>query len=436
MIRIFSAPQRACSKVVKRTALLVFSALFLLFCTVAQICIAQEEPDVNGIPGYLGMSMKGNWRPYNNNSPWNTIIPAGVEDHVQSPAIIDDMIDKGITLRFAGTWTTTLHVVNRKASKYQYHSSTNIYRFTHFNPQNCWNPDTGGDDVTDDPWPYIPGVTYTEDMADGRMIIIDKSAGSKYTAYEITHGTNTANLVGGYAPCSTFNIWNLGYRGYVYYRPPCSTGTPSVSGNECASCDDYWPVAGGSGAGTPLLGGLLRPEELDNAVGAVLAPTDPNYNPDVPSGDWLIHHALSFCYNFNRCGPPLYPVAYRADGNPVENGIERPVQGMLFQLVDPNNTLENSISNSWGKVVVRTLKKYGMYLVDGGSNNETAALYLQNMYTPNVERNIDWWNRNYPGLFSSITGIHVTHENFRVVNTESQFFHDARPLPEHSECDN
>ena len=137
-------------------------------------------------------------------------------------------------------------------------------------------------------------------------------------------------------------------------------------------------------------------------------------------------------YYFNRCGPPLYPVAYRADGNPVENGIDRPVQGMLFQLMDPNDVIENSISNAFGKVIIRTLKKYGMYLVDGGSTIDTLAIYRQNMYTRDVETNASWWERKYPGMYNSITGIAVNISNFRVVDTVS--WYGARLLDEHSEC--
>jgi hypothetical protein len=409
--------------------------LLLLFCVTVQTCVAQEDPDVGGIVGYKGMSMKGNWRPYNNNSPWNQIIPTGVGNHEENNDIIGGMTGK--TIRLGNTYCPTMHVVGGQASKFQYHSSTNIYRFTHFPPAGCWNPDAegnngNGDDITDAPWPFIPGVTYAENTEDGRMIIIDKSAGNKYTAYEISHGTSTANLVGGYVQCSTFNIWNLGFRGYVYYRPPCSAGSPSGSGtgNSCASCDDYWPVAGGSGAGTPLLGGLIRPEELDNAVGAVLDPSHPDYNPDVASGDGLIHHALAFVYYFNRCGPPLYPVAYRADGTYPVNDITKPVEGMLFQLMDPDNSIENSVTNTFGKVIIRTLKKYGMYLVDGGSTPDTLAIYRQNMYTPGGETNAAWWERKYPGMYNSITS--VSAGNFRVVDTVS--WYGSRLLEEHSEC--
>ncbi len=133
---------------------------------------------------------------------------------------------------------------------------------------------------------------------------------------------------------TTFNIWNLGYTGIVYYRPLYSSnvaGSGSSSGASCAPCDDYWQHAGGHGAGTSLIAGLLRPEELTNAVGAVIATTDPDYNPDVASGDGLIHHALKFSYDQNRGGPPLYPFAYRNDGQ-MPNLPKYPVEGMLLQL--------------------------------------------------------------------------------------------------------
>ncbi len=436
MISFYQTLRKGCSCMFKRASLLSHSMLLLLFCMVAQTCVAQSDPEINGITGYLGMSMKGNWRPFNNYSPWNRTIPAGVENHLESGLIIGDMTGKGITIRLSRDYNRTLHIVNSRASKYQYHSSTNIYRFTHFNPQNCWNPDAignggNGDDITDEAWPFIPGVTYPEKTEDGRMIIIDKSAGSKYTAYEKSKGTSTANLEGGYVPCTTFNIWNLGYLGCVYYRPPCSASDLGSSGNSCATCDAYWTCAGGSGSGTPLIAGLIRPEELTNALAAPLAPTDPNYNPDVPTGDGLIHHALAFAYNFNRCGPPLYPFAYRNDGPYPVTDTSKPVEGMLFQLLDADNSIENSISNAYGQVIVRTLKTYGMVLVDGGSNNDTMALYVQNMYNPNVETETNkyWWDSHYPGLYDSI--IHIEAVAFRVVNTEAL---GARLLCGHAEA--
>ncbi len=73
-----------------------------------------------------------------------------------------------------------------------------------------------------------------------------------------------------------------------------------------------------------------------------------------------------------------------------------------------------------------------MYLVDGGSTPDTLAIYRQNMYTPGGETNAAWWERKYPGMYNSITGIAVNINNFRVVDTVS--WYGARLLEEHSEC--
>ena len=259
MISFYQTLQKGCSCMFKRASLLSCSMLLLLFCVATQTCVAQEGPDVNGIPGYKGMqALNGNWRPFNNNSPWNTVIPANTEAHLESGTIIEDMdqYHRNITLRFAEEWNPTLHVVNSQASKYHYRAWSGarhgkIYRFTHFT-NNWWNPDADDNDITDEAYPYIVGVTYAEDRDDGLMIIVDKSAGNKYTSYEVSHGTSSATLENGYAPCTTFNIWNLGNRGIVADRPVCS----GVAGQGVV-CDDYWFCAGGHGAGTSLIAGLM-----------------------------------------------------------------------------------------------------------------------------------------------------------------------------------
>ena len=60
MISFYQALRKGCSFVFKRASLLSYSMLLLLFCMVAQTCIAQEDPNVAGpsgniITGYKGM---------------------------------------------------------------------------------------------------------------------------------------------------------------------------------------------------------------------------------------------------------------------------------------------------------------------------------------------------------------------------------------------
>lgn len=456
MIHFYQTLRKGCSFMITR------SMLLLLFCVATQTCVAQEDPDVAGpsgtiITGYKGqLALKDNWRPFSNNSFWNKKILENVPDHLDSEEIIKELKyrlapdgSKEIYLRLGEEWNPTLRVVGSQASKFHYQARSDIlvngvkvgvrhgriYRFTHFNLQNCWNPDALDDnqDVTDGAWPFIPGVTYPAKVDDGLMIVVDKSAGNKFTAYEVSHGHDYLNT-DGYAQCTTFNIWNLGYNGIVTYRPLCSANTPGSGSSgvaSCASCDDYWPHARGHGAGTSLIAGLIRPGELKNALNTQLSPTDPSYNPDVPSGDGLIHHALKFSYDQNRNGPPLYPFAYRNDGTMIpkeDTSYKYPVEGMLFQLRADFD--ESTIDNEYGKVIVRTLKTYGMVLVDNGSNGYSMALYLQNMYTPNndLATNRVWWDSHYQNIYDGLTGPSpynntpkIRASNFRVVDTENLY---------------
>ncbi len=111
---------------------------------------------------------------------------------------------------------------------------------------------------------------------------------------------------------------------------------------------------------------------------------------------------------------------------------------MLFQLVDPDNAIENSISNPYAKVIVRTLKTYGMVLVDNGSNGYSMALYLQNMYTPNndLATNRVWWDSHYQNIYDGLTGPSpynntpkIRASDFRVIDTEAVYL--AHYLTDH-----
>ncbi len=380
----------------KRISLISQGLLFLLFGAFAQTTFADDQ-------GYLGMRcLPGYMRPFAATSPWNTPIPVDAPDHLESYLIIPAMNAATNTnpeaVRFPDTYQATLHVVNSNNAnlpKYYYHSfnpnhSTNIYRFTH--NENFINPDVNGDDITDAMYPFIPGKTKPEDTPDGRMTIIDIKSYPNYYAVEVSQGKEELDTCSPirHALCSTFNIWDLNGTGTVKNRPVCT---------EWPVCDDYWTCAGGRGAGVPVIAGVVRPEELTFAVS--------------PAGDGIIHHALSFAYDYNRCGPPLYPFAYRNDG--TFEGNQYPIEGMQFQLVKTANA--NTIQNSWGQVIARTLQTYGAVLVDGGGGN-SMSFNLQNLGTDTATghlTNRQAWDIEFPGFYNSITVIRPS--DFRVVNT-------------------
>lgn len=380
----------------KRISLISQGLLFLLFGELAQTTFADDQ-------GYLGMRcLPGYMRPFAATSPWNTPIPGTATAHPESDGIISAMNAATNTnpkaVRFSDDYQSTLHVVNSNNAnlpKYYYHSqnpnhSTNIYRFTH--NENFINPDVNGDDITDAMYPFIPGKTKPEDTPDGRMTIIDIKSYPNYYALEVSQGKLDLDAHG-HAQCSTFNIWDLNGTGTVKNRPVCT---------EWPVCDDYWTCAGGRGAGVPVIAGVVRPEELTFAASL--------------AGDGIIHHALSFAYDYNRCGPPLYPFAYRNDGTNPGNAY--PIEGMQFQLLSSFKE-EEKITHPYGRVIARTLKTYGAVLVDGGGGN-SMSFNLQNLGTDTATghlTNRQAWDiePGFLGFYDSITVIKPS--DFRVVNT-------------------
>ena len=59
MISFYQTLRKGCSCMLKRASLLSCSMLLLLFCVTVQTCVAQEDPDVGGIVGYIGYEYEG-----------------------------------------------------------------------------------------------------------------------------------------------------------------------------------------------------------------------------------------------------------------------------------------------------------------------------------------------------------------------------------------
>lgn len=160
----------------KRFTIAVF--VVVLFSAFAQISIAQQAPDSDA--GYMGMSIAGWWRPFADNSPWNTPIPSTAVSDPDSGSIINTVLASlrisggGNHLRFATKWSPPIHFVNSEWSlvpKYYFHSSTDIYHYSHTEPS--FDPDPNADDVTDVAYAYNRRRMFAEPTDDGHLIIID-----------------------------------------------------------------------------------------------------------------------------------------------------------------------------------------------------------------------------------------------------------------------
>ena len=310
-------------------------------------------------PGVRGQSLPGDWRPFSDDSPWNTPIATDARTHSDSALIISALAGEASHLRFSRKYDIPVWVVDSSSIPPVRVRSDRIYDTWDKN-QSGWS-DVGAP-ITRNMWGEATG--------DGHLSIIDPE---KNIAWEMSRFHWLAD---GTPTCTTFNIWDLSGPGFA---------TPQGR---------RWFARGGRGSGFPEIAGLLRPEEIQAGV---------------------IRHALIFTFSKNRRadhgGQIFISPAARSDGK--EFGRQYPIEGMRLQL-DPRLTDEDF--QRWGlgraaRIVARALQTYGML---DGDNGGAMALQIQ-LLAPSVEENIRSWNSMFPGLFADIEKIPT--DRFRVVET-------------------
>jgi hypothetical protein len=302
----------------------------------------------------IGISLPGNWRPFSDDSPWNTPINSNPVIHPKSEVIMQRITRTVANIRLGNTYLPALWVVNQENMEKHITAGTAT-------PFDIWDPNN--DRFSDVPAP-ISGSMWGEQTADGHIIIIDPFYNM---AWEMSRYKGiTDNLI----DCSTFNIWDLTGKG---------VGDPNEGLRSGAR--------GGRGSGFPVIAGLIRPEEIQ-------------------SGE--IRHALNFTFDSVQRIDIYYP-ACRSDGKADLH--DAPAEGMLFQL---NPELSDVDFDKWGlspaaKIVARALQKYGMYLCDCGG---PMALQLQ-LLDKDVNISRKKWDEKAPGLYSTI--INIPTRQFRLI---------------------
>jgi hypothetical protein len=141
--------------------------------------------------------------------------------------------------------------------------------------------------------------------------------------------------------------------------------------------------AGANAAGFPLLGGLVRPEEILQGH---------------------IDHALVFAIGSVKAGPAVCPAARNAGDGTDAYGFR---EGQKIQL-DPAVDVDALLITRWQKVVLKAAQEYGMYLRDGGG---TLGIYAENP----LSRGYDAWA--LAGVpTESFFGSSVPWNKFRVID--------------------
>ena len=311
-----------------------------------------EKPNYKPLPG--------TWRPFNDQSPWNTPIGLNPKIHVDSGKIVDRLVVGAEYFRYANSYVPPIWVIN--SNNIEKMKASALYPF------DVWDP--GLDKTTERVMPMEFGsdnvpIMYGENASDGHIVIVDPFTHILYEMSYFRRGeelnTSTGNI-----QCSTFNLWDLRGNGVG----------DSAEGNR-------WSARGARGSGFPVIAGLVRPEQFD-------------------AGE--IPHAIVFAFEKNRAGVYLSPAA-RSDGSSSESNT--PIEGMRFQL-DPS--LTDSDFDSWGlnregKILARAMQKYGLFDGDNGGAMTLQAVLLDK----SSDTSRDMWNTRFPDFWRQPNKIPVRH---------------------------
>ena len=175
-------------------------------------------------------------------------------------------------------------------------------------------------------------------------------------------------------------------REWDFWQAKRTSGGWSASAGAAVSMrgDGVAPPRTGAGnaANFPLLGGLVRPEEILQG---------------------RIEHALVFGLPGIGKGPPVCPASHNAATTSHPDALR---EGQLLQL-DPSLDVDALPVPGWQKTLMRAMQKYGMYLRD---NSGAFAIYAE---SPNSRGYDAWSHVGLRGDYQPLRG--MPWERFRVI---------------------
>jgi hypothetical protein len=276
--------------------------------------------------GYLGMSLPAEFRAFSDLSPWNTPIQNPADEDPSSKLMVGNLSQKAKKLHGAFfRWTVPVHVIDS--------TKCPRVRVRSLKGRKNHDIDPDGDGYVEDV--PIPSGIWPDPTPDGLMVLVDPQARKSWEFSRFGQDTN------GQCSASGITIWDLDGPGF---RLPFEGA--------------YWWTYGSNGAGTPLIAGLIRPEEI--AAGeirhALLCATPINRKTSRPGGK-----------------QEVCPPASKTDGQGI--GLEFIPEGARLQL-DPALDLDRLDLSPAVKIVARAMQRYGMYVTDGARDFK---VYFQNL---------------------------------------------------------
>lgn len=292
--------------------------------------------------GYLGMSLPGDFRIFSADSWWNIPIPEDAKVNPLSRIMMrkmDEVLEKLDMPRklvvAVDQWTPPLHIVDAGKTPKRNVINTGLCLHSSIDPDR--NNLVDGVPIPDEAWADM--------SSDGSMIILDIK---NRIIWEFWRANRRPD---GHWEAGAFFRWDLDGLGYP---------------TEIFTDDCLWGV-GIRGSGVSVLGGLVRPEELETGV---------------------INHAIALASPINRkkisADVPweyefCHPIASETDaGGEGDTGGIGPAfipEGARLQL-NPDLDLDALGLSKNARIIARALQKYGGFILD---NSEAFHMYMQNI---------------------------------------------------------
>lgn len=350
------------------------------------------------IPGFLGISLPGAWRPFNDASPFNRAIADGTPTHVDSDGVIHYIVNnpndetQHPNVRFANDYNIPLWVVDyTRCPKLSGMRSASVF--------DSWDiyHRPGAERVVDVPVPFHAAF-YAEDTDDGHNIIVDPALGYSWEWSGARGLTGYISQLRGDRMCTTFNIWDLESEGVGDAREGFRSG-----------------ARGGRGSGFPVIACLLRPESVEAGY---------------------VPHALGISFERAKDDVHIYP-ACRTDGGFYDHGVLPPPgmayapEGARMQL-DPTLTDANLAAmglSASARVVARAMQEFGVYLADLGG----FTIFNQKLGFRRAQ-NRARWDQRCPGLYETIeylptTAFRILDEGYPEIERYTREVYDTRAVP-------
>jgi len=271
-----------------------------------------------------GPGPDGAWRPFSDDSPWNTRIPPDPELEPDSAALVEDFMN-------SSPWGVHLdvNIAGYSIPLYWADASTPAYTVLADYGGDGWVGDNGANATGTMP---IPDGATPDAESDHHIVVVDRTLGTEWGCWAMVNEGGSWHA----GVCATADLFGTGVR------------VPATE------ADHWYDAIGARACGFPLVAGLIRVEEIEAG---------------------RIDHALVVAYPHIRSGwftPPASTGQGRVDDQAIKTrGVPC---GGRFQF-DPGVDLDSLGLSRSGRIIMLALQEYGAYV---GDFSGALSLYAEN----------------------------------------------------------